>query len=79
MVYDNLRRVQRFKIVFCRSVLLSNIQICYPRKIKGKKEPKTIVFKTKNNRFCLTFFPRVTSFKILETSHIVVKPFKSLN
>ena len=31
MFYDNLRRIQRLKIVFCRSLRLSNIQICYPR------------------------------------------------
>ena len=40
-VYDNLRGFQRFKIVFCRNLILSNMQIKYPMlKYKAKTNQK---------------------------------------
>ena len=38
MIYDNMRRFPTSKIFFCRSLLFSNMQICYPR-----RKHKTII------------------------------------
>ena len=32
MFYNNMKKIQHFKTIFYRSLLLSNMQICYPRR-----------------------------------------------
>jgi len=72
-----MRRFQHFKTLFCKSLLLSNMQICDPRR---KYKAKTIFFKFLKRSFLdhFAFHKKKQNTKSLDPYHIVVKPFKIL-
>ena len=51
-----MRRYQIFKTLFCRSLLLSNMHICYSRR---KCKAKTIIFEFLKQKFVGTFLPYI--------------------
>ena len=84
-----MRRFQQFKTLFCRSFLLSNMKICYPR-----RNHKALIIVLKRLflvHFALYFhLGRITNLNVwykqtsiefnlnsVNPSQIVVKPFKS--
>jgi len=62
-----MRRFQYFKILFCRSLLTSNTQICYPRR---KFKAKTIVF----GFLCLIFSPRISKWMFFGFFCLIFSP-----